>query len=169
VQNRNVNENTFASNDVYNKGAMLLHCLRCTINNDSLFFSILHDFCTSNRYKTVTSNDFVAFVNRYTASDYTAFFNKYLYDTKLPVLEYTYKYDSGDLILKYRWTGVEEGFVMPFGIGTNNKVSLRLVADTNWKEERIPLTAWFNFFNIWRGYEGSADNSFTYFYTRCSN
>jgi aminopeptidase N len=169
VQNRNVNENTFASNDVYNKGAMLLHCLRCTINNDSLFFSILHDFCTSNRYKTVTSNDFVAFVNRYTASDYTAFFNKYLYDTKLPVLEYTFKDDSGDLVLKYRWTGVEEGFVMPFGIGTNNKVSLRLVADTNWKEERIPQTAWFNFFNIWRGYEGSADNSFTYFYTRCSN
>jgi aminopeptidase N len=169
VQNRNVNENTFASNDVYNKGAMLLHCLRCTINNDSLFFSILHDFCTSNRYKTVTSNDFVAFVNRYTASDYTAFFNKYLYDTKLPVLEYTFRDDSGDLIIKYRWTGVEEGFVMPFGIGTNNKVSLRLVAGTNWKEERIPQTAWFNFFNIWRGYEGSADNSFTYFYTRCSN
>ena len=63
VQNRNVNENTFASNDVYNKGAMLLHCLRCTINNDSLFFRILHDFCVSNRYKIVNSQDFVNFVN----------------------------------------------------------------------------------------------------------
>jgi aminopeptidase N len=169
VQNRDVNENTFAGNDVYNKGAMLLHCLRCTINNDSLFFAILHDFCISNRYKTVNTNDFVAFVNRYTASDYTAFFNIYLYDTRLPVLDYTFTNDLGDLVMKYRWTGVEEGFIMPFGIATSNKESLRLVADTSWKEVRIPQTAWFNFYNIWKGYEGSVDNSFTYFNTRCGN
>jgi aminopeptidase N len=166
VQNRDVNENSFASNDVYTKGAMLLHCLRCTINNDSLFFAMLRDFCISNRYKTVNSHDFVAFVNCYTTSDYTAFFNKYLYDTKLPVLDYTFTDDQGDLVMKYRWTGVEEGFVMPFGIATNNKESLRLVADTSWKEVRIPQTAWFNFYSLWKGYEGSPDNSFTYYYTR---
>ena len=169
VQNRDVNENSFASNDVYNKGAMLLHCLRCTINNDTLFFAVLHDFCISNRYKTVNSNDFMAFVNRYTDSDFTAFFNIYLYDTKLPVLDYTYINDHGDLVIKYRWTGVEEGFVMPFGISTNNKESLRLLADTSWKEVRITETAWFNFYNLWKGYEGSLDNSFTYFNTHCGN
>jgi aminopeptidase N len=169
VQNRDVNENSFAGNDVYHKGAMLLHCLRCTINNDSLFFAMLRDFCVSNRYKTVNSNDFVTFVNRYTASDFTAFFKIYLYDTKLPVLKYTYKKDQGDLILKYRWTGVEEGFVMPFGIETNNKESLRIVADASWQEVRLTQTAWFNFYNLWKGYEGSVDNSFTYFYTRYGN
>ncbi len=66
VQNRNVNENTFASNDVYTKGAMMLHCLRCTINNDSVFFGIIHDFWMKYRYHTVDSYDFIRFVNEYT-------------------------------------------------------------------------------------------------------
>lgn len=165
VQNRDVNENTFASNDVYHKGAMLLHCLRCTINNDSLFFNLIRDFCVSNRYKTVNSNDFITFVNQYTSLDYSAFFKKYLYDTELPVLEYTFADNRGDLVLKYRWTGVGEGFIMPFGIETNNKESLRFVADTSWKETTLPRTAWFNFNNLWKGYERCADNSFTYYRT----
>jgi aminopeptidase N len=169
VQNRDVNENTFASNDVYHKGAMLLHCLRCTINNDSVFFSILRDFCVKNRYKTVNSDDFVKFVNLYTGADYTAFFKKYLYDTRLPVLSYVYSVENGDLIFKYRWIGVDEGFVMPFGIETDQKESLRLVADTNWQEARIPQTTWFSFYNLWKGYSGSKDNSFTYFNTHCEN
>jgi len=58
VQNRGVNENSFASNDVYNKGAMLLHCLRCTLNNDSLFLplSVILTFRTgSEQFSQKTS------------------------------------------------------------------------------------------------------------------
>jgi aminopeptidase N len=169
VQNRDVNENTFASNDVYNKGAMLLHCLRCTINNDSLFLGLLRDFCVSNRYKTVSTDDFIRFVNRYTGADYTAFFRIFLYSTRLPVLSYNYVSDHGSLILRYKWTGVEDGFVMPFGIQTDQKESLRLLADTRWQEVRLPDASWFNFYNLWNGYAGSKENSYTYFYTRCEN
>jgi aminopeptidase N len=169
VQNRDVNENTFASNDVYNKGAMLLHCLRCTINNDSVFFGLLRDFCVSNRYKTISTDDFINFVNRYTGSDYTAFFRIFLYDTRLPVLSYKYVFDNGDLMLRYRWTGVEDGFVMPFGIQTDRKESLRLLANNLWQEVRLPDAQWFNFYNLWNGYAGSKDNSYTYFHTRCEN
>jgi aminopeptidase N len=169
VQNRDVNENTFASNDVYNKGAMLLHCLRCTINNDSMFFCLLHDFCVSNRYKTISTDDFISFVNSYTGSDYTAFFRIFLYDTRLPILSYNYISDNGGLILRYRWTGVEDGFIMPFGIQTDQKESLRLVAKTLWQEVRLPDVQWFNFYNFWSGYAGSKDNSYTYFHTRREN
>ena len=169
VQNRDVNENTFAGNDVYNKGAMLLHCLRCTINNDSMFFGLLRDFCISNRYKTVSTDDFISFVNRYTGSDYTAFFRIFLYDTRLPVLSYNYVSDNEGLMLRYRWTGVEDGFVMPFGIQTDRKESLRLVANTLWQEVRLPDARWFNFYNLWNGYAGCQDNSYTYYHTRCEN
>jgi aminopeptidase N len=166
VQHRNVNENSFASNDVYNKGAMLLHCLRCNMNNDSLFFSLIRDFCIQHRYQVVTSDDFINFVNKYTSTDYSAFFRKYLYDTALPVLEYSYASEGDELVIRYHWTGVDEGFKMPFGIGLNNKESIRILAGTSWQETRIPGALWFNFFNLWRGYEGAADNSFTYFDTR---
>jgi hypothetical protein len=87
----------------------------------------------------------------------------------LPVLSYSYSSGHGDLILKYRWTGVEEGFVMPFGIMTNSKESFRLLADTGWQETRIPDSAWFSFYNPWNGYAGSKENSFTYFHTHCEN
>jgi aminopeptidase N len=169
VQNRDVNENTFAGNDVYNKGAMILHCLRCTLNNDSLFFSILKGFYTKYKYQVVNSNDFIRFVNQAAGYDLTPFFDKYLYDTKLPVLAYRYYQENNELVFRYCWTGVETGFVMPFGIETNTKESLRLVADTDWQEIRLPGIKWFNFFTIWKGYEGSRDHSFTYFSTHCEN
>jgi len=166
VQNRNVNENTFASNDVYNKGAMMLHCLRCTINNDSLFFSMIREFSVKNRYKTVSSLDFINFVRQYTGTDYGPFFHKFLYGVSLPVLSYTYRREKGNLILKYRWTDVEKGFTMPFAITTDKKESIRLVATTSWQETIIQESNWFNFYNLFTGYQGCPDNGFTYYRTR---
>jgi aminopeptidase N len=166
VQNRHVNENTFASSDVYHKGAMLLHCLRCTIDNDSLFFRVLRDFFQENKYKTVNSDDFVQTVNRITGADYTSFFNKYLMDTKLPVLEYIFEIDKEDLILKYRWTGVSDGFVMPFAIENDKKKSFRMTGTTAWQQLTLPQTSWFNFYNLEKGFEGCPVNAFTYYHTR---
>jgi aminopeptidase N len=167
VQNRDVNENSFASNDVYNKGAMMLHCLRCTVNNDSLFFAMIRGFNIKYRYQTVSSIDFINFVNEYTGTDYTAFFNKYLFDTRLPMLTYSYARDNGNLILKYRWTDVGDGFNMPFAIATDKKVSIRLAGTTSWQEITIPETTWFNFYNLSTGYLGCPGNSFTYYRSGC--
>lgn len=169
VQNRNVNENTFASNDIYNKGAMMLHCLRCNLNNDSLFFKILKDFAVFKRYQVVTTDDFISFVNQYTKRDYRPFFNKFLYDTSLPVLLYTYRTEQGNLIIRYKWTNVENGFIMPVGIETDQKETIRMEATTDWKELHISGASWFNFFNIWRGYEGCPENAYTYYQTKCKN
>ena len=67
--------------------------------------------------------------------------------------------------LKYRWTGVEDGFTMPFGIGTNNNEALRIMAGSVWQETKIPGASWFNFYNLWKGYKGCAENSYTYYHT----
>lgn len=165
VQNRDVNEDAFASNDVYNKGAMLLHCLRCNINNDSVFFGLIHDFCVSYKYKTVSSDDFINFTNSYTGNNYTPFFRKFLLDTEIPVLEYDFRKEGSDIVLKYRWAGTEEGFFMPFGIQTDSGEGIRLEANTSWNETVLKNTEWFNFYNIWKGYQGCADNSYTYYHT----
>jgi aminopeptidase N len=169
VQHRNVNENSFISNDVYHKGAMMLHCLRSTVNNDSLFFGMIRDFCIQHRYMTITSDDFIQFVNHYSGEDYTSFFRKFLYDTRLPVLTYSYCHENDDLVIKYRWTEVESGFKMPFGIETDLAESFRIEATEKWQEIRIPGTTWFNFYNLWKGYKDAKDNSFTYYWTRCEN
>lgn len=169
VQNRDVNENSFVSNDIYNKGAMMLHCFRCTLNNDSLFFKLLKDLFEHHRYRIVDSDDFIEYVNRYTNDDYTAFFNKFLYDTRLPVLEYSFRKDSAGLILSYKWTEVDKGFKMPFCIMTDNKKSIRLTGTTTKQEIKLEKTSWFNFYNLWRGYNGAEPNSYTYFHTKCTS
>lgn len=165
VQNRNVNENSFASNDIYNKGAIMLHSLRSTINNDSLFFRIVKDFCIKNRYSIVDTDDFIEFVNRETKDNYSAFFNKYLYDNRIPVLEYSFHKEPDELILKYKWTEVEDGFKMPFCIETNEKKAVRLLGTTKEQEIKLKNTSWFNFYNEWKGTEGVKDNSYTYYWT----
>ena len=85
------------------------------------------------------------------------------------MLEYTYGVEDGNLILHYRWTGVDEGFIMPFGIETSKGESLRLVAEASWKETRLEHAEWFNFYNLWKGYSGCRENSFTYYNTLCGN
>jgi aminopeptidase N len=166
VQNRDVNEDAFAGNDVYNKGAMMLHCLRCAINDDSLFFSMIRDFCIRYKYTTVNSDDFILFVNKTTGSDYSAFFKKFLYDTKIPVLEYRYEIGKNATFIEYRWAEADEGFNMPFGIKLGNGQSLRLEGTTSWNKTTIEGVDWFNFYNLMQGFEGCPHNAFTYYQTR---
>ncbi|HEX3008916.1 MAG TPA: M1 family metallopeptidase, partial [Bacteroidales bacterium] len=165
VQNRGVNENTFASNDVYNKGAMILNNLRCIINDDSLFFRIIKDFAVKNREKVVTSDDFVRLVNEYTTKDFTPFFDKFLKESSLPVLSYSFVKSNSNIELKFKWTEVKDGFEMPFCIRAGNK-SFRLNATT--KEQKVVLTnvPTFRFYNMWSGTEEVEKNAFTYFWTR---
>ena len=169
VQHRDVNENSFAGNDVYFKGAMMLHCLRCDLNNDSLFFKMIHDFAVQNRYRVVTSNDFVSFVNYYTGKNYKPFFDKFLYDTGHPVLDYTFYSENGDLTVRYKWIHVEQGFSMPFAIENDQGETFRLEASTEWRETKLSRSDWFNFFNSWKGYESCPWNSFTWYATHWEN
>ncbi|UCH14973.1 MAG: hypothetical protein JSV22_03155, partial [Bacteroidales bacterium] len=165
VQNKDVNEDSFASNDIYHKGALMLHSLRCIINNDSLFFKIIKEFNINNSYKIVDTDDFIEFVNNYAKEDYSAFFNKYLYDNRLPVLEYSFNENPDGLIFTYKWTEVEDGFKMPFCIQTDEKKAVRFIGTTQEQEVLLKNTSWFNFYNNWKSTEGIEDNSFTYYWT----
>ena len=166
VENYNVNENSFASNDVYDKGAVMLHCLRSTIDDDSLFFDIIKSFNLNYRYRSVTSNDFIDYVNHKTGENFYPFFNKYLHDIKLPVLNYKFIHQNNNLVLTYKWTEVEDGFKMPFCIKTNDGQAIRLVGSTTEKQATLEDIEWFNFYNEWQDIEGVAENGYTYFRTK---
>lgn len=165
VQNRDVNENTFASNDVYTKGATLLHNLRCTMNDDTVFFKLIKDFALNYRQKVVSSDNFIDMVNTYTQKDYTPFFDKFLKETGLPVLEYSWVKNEKNIEFTFKWTEVKDGFEMPFCIRSGSK-SFRLVGTTS--EQKVVLTNAdsFRFFNMWSGPEEVEKNAFTYFWTK---
>jgi aminopeptidase N len=170
VQNYDVNENAFASNDCYTKGAAILNNLRCIIDNDTLFFQIIRDFAVSNARKVVTSNDFVSFVNLKTGKNFTPFFNKFLKDKDLPVLKYTFQRKGPDLVLKYQWVDVEKGFTMPVCITTGKDDGIfRLIGTAEEQEIILPNATTVRFFTNWNENDKVLKNSLTYYWTRCAN
>ncbi|MDP4207221.1 MAG: M1 family metallopeptidase [Bacteroidota bacterium] len=169
VDNYNVNENAFASNDCYNKGAAVLNNLRCTMANDTLFFKLIKDFSQRYRLKIATTKDFTSMVNEYTGKDYTAFFKKFLYDKNLPVLKYTYRKEGKNIVLKYQWEEVDKGFAMPVGICTNDGASFRLEATTEPQEITLKNTTTFRFYTQWIEPDKVQRNAYTYYWTKCGN
>lgn len=93
--------------DVYVKGAWILHTLREQLDNDKLFFEIISGFYDTYKYKLVSSQDFINFVNQETGADYQWFFDQYLHQHQVPVLEYSVT-KSGELT--YFWNNVDASF-----------------------------------------------------------
>jgi len=166
VGKRGVNDNSFLSGDIYHKGAAMLNNLRCTINDDSLFFSIVKNFYEKYKFKIVTSSDFTNYVNERTCGDYTDFFNKFLYDTIPPVLKYKFSLVDDTLRFKYRWIHVGKNFTMPFSIAINNEKNYRLNGTTEFQTFILGNVKSFYLPNEKRFKKDQiTKNSFTYYWT----
>jgi aminopeptidase N len=112
-------------NDVYGKGAMILHTIRNVLNDSTLFFDILQTFYREHAALShVTTTDFIKLVERKTGKDWAKFFETYLYSREVPVLHWYAGYydkdnDPGSNIsnnvpfVVAKWTQVPEEFSMP--------------------------------------------------------
>lgn len=105
----------FRDGDIYTKGAWILHTLRETIMDDSVFFDIIKSFATKYAYRNVTSDDFIALVNQKTGRNYNWFFAQYLHNRFIPELEY---YKTGN-VFYYTWnkTYTSAPFPLPVVVG----------------------------------------------------
>lgn len=118
-----VNYWDYRDSDVYMKGALMLHTLRNSVRNDSLFFAIVQDFYKLNSHKIADTKGFINIVNEKTGQDYTAFFNQYLYSRVCPELEWEFYYNSkkekNEVV--YRWSNAVDGFSIPIKIKTGDR------------------------------------------------
>jgi aminopeptidase N len=85
--------------DIYNKGAWILHSLRYATGSDSLFFGILREFYSRFQYRNATTHDLEMIVNEKTGKDFGWFFRQYCYNRLVPELEYCRKGKT----IYYRW------------------------------------------------------------------
>ena len=127
VKPMNVLYNPFESpkdRDIYQKGALLLHTLRYSIDNDSLFFDILKTFYLKFKKNNIETSDFIDHVNKKTKQDYNWLFNQYLYNHKIPELHYFKEVEVIDSINKttfyYQWMNTRAEFKLPVNIITNS-------------------------------------------------
>jgi aminopeptidase N len=125
----------YKDSDVYMKGAWTLHSLRGVINDDTVFFRILRTFYEEKKLKLTTSAEFIKTVNRISGSDYSWFFNQYLYQSKVPFLEYIVK----DNVLYYRWKDANPDFNrLPVSVRHGNEHFI-IVPSAEIKKFTLPL------------------------------
>ncbi len=105
------------SNDMYYKGANIIHIIRQLIDNDNKFRDLLRGLNKQFYHKIVTSQQIETYIIDNTGLDLHSFFDQYLRTKKIPVLEYKIK----GSIIQYRYRKVIKNFHLPVKVYINNK------------------------------------------------
>ena len=128
---RGVNFNNWPDADMYYKGTWMLHSIRNTIDNDSLWFEILYELYQHYKYSNVHSDEIINFINDRTEHDLIPIFRQYLQTTMIPTLVYKLKKRRKNVILQYKWSNVVEDFNMPIIMRTNAGDQIRIPTSTD--------------------------------------
>lgn len=133
-------------NDLYFKGAWMLHTFRSVLHDDTLFFKIIRGLQSEFALKTISTDDVIAYVNRMSGEDYSTFFHQYLYHPSPPVFEYKTKQKGQNTQLTFRWRTGVASFAMPvevtsyyrYEFGKATKQFMRVNATEDWQIVTIP-------------------------------
>jgi aminopeptidase N len=123
--------------DIYGKGACMLHTLRHIINNDQLWFKILYEYATHFKKSSVTTNDFVHLVNNLTHKDFEWFFDQYLNNESIPIFYYQIKKEKkGVYVIRYKLDSDVGDFEMliPYTVVDRKK---KLKANAKWNSVTV--------------------------------
>jgi len=126
--------NKEGSGDMYPKGANMMHTIRHSINNDSLFRQILRGLGKTFYHQTVTTQQIEKFISDNAGFNYQKVFDQYLRNTKIPVLELSV--DSINNSIKYKWTNCVDGFNLPLSIYKDNQL-IKLFPQTTEKTTTV--------------------------------
>ena len=109
------NKNNRGSNDMYYKGANILHTLRQLIADDQKWRAILRGLNKDFYHQTVTSHQVERYISEKSGIHLTQFWEQYLRTTMIPNLQYTIQENQ----LRYRYTDIIKDFDMPVQVKIN--------------------------------------------------
>ncbi len=87
--------------DIYDKGALMMHSLRVVVNDDTLFFHAMKQIQQDFARRNVNSDQWITKFNELLGNDYTALFDWYLNKRKPPVLQIYVDKENRQLF--YKW------------------------------------------------------------------
>ena len=122
--------NDQGSGDMYSKAGNMLHAIRHSIDNDTLFREILIGLNKTFYHQTVTSEQIENYISKHTRYDYSKVFDQYLRTTDIPRLEFHFSNDNKKVF--YRWSNCGKGFNLPLVL-KRNEIRLRIVPTEKWK------------------------------------
>ena len=123
--------------DMYYKGSWMLHSIRNTIDNDSLWFSIIKGISYDFALENCDGVEIIDYVCEKAGMDLKPIFEQYLAYSKAPKFEYKLKRKSGALQLKYRWKTEVGGFNMPMKYKDSNGLWESLYPTAKWQKISI--------------------------------
>ena len=126
------NVNKKGSNDMYQKGSLMLHTLRSLVDNDSLWFSIIKSISEDFKFKVIDGVDILKYIKSKVNLDLDSFFDQYLYNSKIPIFEYKIHKEGREYVLVYRWEAIEN-FNMKLFIN-NGQNNTWIYPESKWKE-----------------------------------
>ncbi len=100
--------NKEGSEDMYYKGANLLHTIRQIIHNDSVFRNLLRGLNRTFYHQTVTTGQVESYISKESNIDFSKVFDQYLRTTQIPVLQWS----VGNGVIKAKFTNCIPGFKM---------------------------------------------------------
>ncbi len=121
--------NDDGSDDMYSKGANLLHTLRQVVDDDALWREILRGLNATFWHSIVSSEEVERYISERAGVDLSRVFDQYLRTTRIPVFEY--RRDGGSI--SYRWSNVAAGFDMPLGVSLGDDGFTRLLPTTEFQ------------------------------------
>ena len=101
--------NREGSDDMYSKGANLLHTIRQLSKDDEIWRQTLRGLNKEFYHSTVTTQEIEEYISKSIGMDLSRVFDQYLRDYRIPMFEY--EINNGEL--SYRWNNVIDGFDMP--------------------------------------------------------
>ena len=119
--------------DMYYKGSWMLHSIRNTISNDSLWFSILKGIAQKFEKGSCDGTDVIDYICKQSKIDLRPIFNQYLSYSDLPVLMYRFKKQKGVMRFYYKWDTASELFDMPIHIRLYGEKDVRLLPSAKYQ------------------------------------
>jgi len=121
------------STDMYYKGSWMLHSIRNTLNNDSLWFSIVKDIANDFALKNCDGAEIIDYMCAKSGFDLKRIFQQFLAHGALPILTYKFKNKRGKLEFYYKWNAADDNFNMPIEISVGNTEKFRIFPNSNYQ------------------------------------
>lgn len=121
--------NSEGSQDMYYKGANMLHTIRQIVDNDDTWRQILRGLNKDFYHQTVTTADIENYMIKKSGKKLNKIFDQYLRTAQIPSFEY--KFENGNLT--YRWADCVAGFDMPLKVMLEAGKYSFIYPTTEWK------------------------------------
>jgi aminopeptidase N len=120
----------FSSRLTYDKGSAVIHSLRFTINNDSVFFPAIRAFQNTYKGSTASVIDFKNFMENQSGLNFSQFFNQWYYGQGYPTFALNWNQSNGVFYLKSTQTTSMPSSVPVFLTDVEYRISRTAKPDT---------------------------------------